>query len=73
MEQKPVEPVTWVAQGTLYRLRPSAKGRPPVLYATGPSGYARFAYTALTDSDVASWAELTPNERTQRAAQLLPP
>lgn len=68
----PRGPITWFARGTLYRLRPRGPGRTPVLYATGPNGYARFTATGLTEEDVAMWANLSVVERTERAAKLLP-
>ena len=63
-------PITWYARGTLYRLRPLGQGRPPLLYATDPTGYARVTKAPLSDDDVARWAELPLAERTARAAEL---
>jgi hypothetical protein len=54
----------------LYRLRPQGTGRPSLLYATGPTGYARVTPAPLTDEDVARWAALPVAERTARAARL---
>jgi hypothetical protein len=69
----PARAITWFAQGTLYRLRASATGEPPLLYATGPDGYARVTKARLTDDEVATWARLPPAERTARAARWFAP
>jgi hypothetical protein len=71
--QNPVGPITWFAQGTLYRLRPNRTGSPPVLYATGANGHARYTHARLTDDEVAQWASLPVPERTARAQRLLAP